>query len=115
MSSRFSLSQSAPSKNSSILAEHNTSACSFTPLTHVAAAYNAAVQKATGFTPIFLHFGREMASQISVLLANPSSNCESNGEYANEVVQRINVAHQLACECLSQSAEHSKRYYDKKV
>jgi hypothetical protein len=84
-------------------------------LDYVAAVYNATVQKATGFTPNFLHFGREMASQISVLLANSSSNCESFGEYARDVVQRINVPHQLACECLNQSAEHSKRYYDKKV
>ncbi|HSN23792.1 MAG TPA: RNase H-like domain-containing protein [Methylomicrobium sp.] len=41
-------------------------------LDFVAAAFNATVHKSTGFTPNFLQYGRELPTNLSVLLGNPN-------------------------------------------
>lgn len=58
-------------------------------------------QKSTIFTPNFLHFKWELASNLSTLLANPSIlQLENNGEFANDVVQQLVTAYQLQSQSL---------------
>ena len=82
---------------------------------YVAFAYNSTSHKATGFTPNFLHFGRELANSVNLLLANPTSQYETYGDFAFEVIERMSVAHQLARDTLNEAAVSAKRYYDAKV
>ena len=82
---------------------------------YVAAAYNATVQRTTGFTPNFLHFGRELASNVSVLLAGPTVSHENYGKFAADLMERLSSAHELARSHLNQSAMQANRWYDKKV
>jgi hypothetical protein len=84
-------------------------------LDYVAFAYNSTVHKTTGFTPNFLHFGQELANSVNLLLANPTSQYESYGEFATGVIERMSYANQLARETLDEAAMSAKRYYDRKV
>ena len=60
------------------------------------------------FKPNFLHFGRELASNVSVLLAGPTVNHENYSKFAAELIERLSSAHEMAQNCLNQSAVQSK-------
>jgi len=82
---------------------------------YIALAYNSTCHKSTSFTPNFLHFGRELNSSVDVLLANPSDNVGSSGEFVAKMVDGLAVAYQLARETLQETAVQASRYYNKKV
>jgi hypothetical protein len=84
-------------------------------LSYIAFAYNSTVHKSTGFTPHFLHYGRELANSTNLLLANPTDEFSSHGEFASQMIERMAVAHQLAREELGKTALQAKRYYDARV
>jgi hypothetical protein len=84
-------------------------------LPYIAFAYNSTVHKSTGFTPHFLHYGRELASSMNLLLANPTVEHESHGEFAQQMVDRMTSAHELAREVLNETALQAKKDYDIKV
>jgi hypothetical protein len=84
-------------------------------LSYIAFAYNSTVHKSTGFTPHFLHYGRELANSTDLLLANPTEEFTSHGEFASQMIERMAVAHQLAREELGRTALQAKRYYDARV
>lgn len=84
-------------------------------LPYIAFAYNSTLHKSTGFTPHFLHFGRELASSITLLLANPTDEHENYGEYARQMIDRMTSAHEIAREVLNETALQAKREYDVKV
>ena len=84
-------------------------------LPYIAFAYNSTVHKSTGFTPHFLHYGRELASSMNLLLANPSDEYENHGEFATLMIERMNFAHELARQVLHETALQAKRNYDVKV
>jgi len=56
---------------------------------YIALAYNSTCHKSTSFTPNFLHFGRELNSSVDVLLANPSDNVGSSGEFIAKMVDGL--------------------------
>jgi hypothetical protein len=84
-------------------------------LSYIAFVYNSTVHKSTGFTPHLLHYGRELANSVNLLLANPTTEYETYGEFASEVIERMTFAHQLARETLQGTAMQAKRYYDAMV
>jgi hypothetical protein len=86
-----------------------------TYLDFICFAYNSTMHKATGFTPNFLHFGRELGNSVDLILRNPADQYESHGEFAAGIIDRMDYAYKLAHEMLQHSATLAKRYYDRKV
>jgi hypothetical protein len=58
-----------------------------------------------------------LPNSVSLLLASAdiAPQYESYGEFAKDVIERMTVAHRLACETSNESACMAKRYYDQKV
>ena len=82
----------------------------------IAFAYNCSVHKATGFTPNYLHFGRELYNSLDLLMANPRVEVQQNfGEFAESTAEKMQFAFTLARQHGLQQAESAKRYYDARV
>ena len=85
-------------------------------MSYICFAFNSSVHKATNFSPNHLHFGRELATSLDILLANPKGNDEeSYGEFAANMAERMQFAFGVAREVARQEAVSAKRYYDAKV
>ena len=78
-------------------------------------AYNATVHEATGYSPNFLMFGRELNVAVDVALGNPSGPVQSTDDYAEQVVGRIQDAYRTVRDALGRAAERNRNYYDAKV
>jgi hypothetical protein len=50
--------------------------------------HNGTLCKATGFTPKFLQYGRELPNSTTLFLDNPVSTAESYGEFASELIEQ---------------------------
>jgi hypothetical protein len=79
-------------------------------------AMNSTVNRSTGFTAHFLHFGRELPSAIETLLSNPTTeDWESYGEFARNIAERMQKGYLAAREVLEREAIAAKKYYDSRV
>jgi predicted aspartyl protease/transposase InsO family protein len=84
-------------------------------LPFVMAAYRSAPHDSTGFSPNFLHFGREVRAPIDLILETPNSDGQIPMEYADVVAERLRPAYTLVREQLGVQAERRKKYYDTKL
>ena len=84
-------------------------------LPFVMAAYRSAPHDSTGFSPNFLHFGREVRAPIDLILETPSTDGHTVMEYADAVAEHIRQAYTLVREQLGVQAERRKKYYDMKL
>jgi len=81
-------------------------------LPYVVNAYNGCVQEATGFTPNFLMFGRELNVAVDIVLGNPSGPPKSVNDYAEHLTGLMASAYEEVREHLGKSARRAKHYYD---
>ena len=81
----------------------------------VMAAYRATKHSATGYTPNFLVYGRELRAPIDLVLAvsgEPEGIGSSVDDYVDAMIQRKRRAYDLARRHLGAAAERRKRDYD---
>ena len=77
------------------------------------AAYRATVHDATGYSPNFLMFGRELRALIDLLLGGPEEIQYANpDEFVESVRLNQKKAYALARDHLWRRAERSKHSYD---
>ena len=98
-----------------VVSEHQKDWCMYLP--YVAFSYNATVHSATGFTPNFIMFGRELHWRVDLLLGASHETQEEHPlpEYVAEVQDRIEYAHSLVRENLRKNAVTMKTWYDRRV
>jgi transposase InsO family protein len=84
-------------------------------LPFVMAAYRSVPHDTTGFSPNFLHVGREVRAPIDLILEMPNSDGQIPMEYADVVAERLRQAYTLVREQLGVQAERRKKYYDTKL
>ncbi|CAI5671880.1 unnamed protein product [Oreochromis niloticus] len=78
-------------------------------------AYRATKHSATGFTPNFMMFGRELSEPVDLVAGLPPDpdNQPSAPEYVQQMRERLELAHLIAREALRESVTRAKRQYDK--
>ena len=81
-------------------------------LPFVVSAYNECVHEATGFTPNFLMFGRELNVAVDLVLGNPHGPPRSTNDYAEHLVGQMAEAYDQVREHLGRAANRAKKYYD---
>ena len=84
-------------------------------LNYVQFVYNTTSHLATGFTPAYLQYGRDIHTSLNLLLPSSPEVVTSYGEYTQTVVSRMEIANMLARDTLGQAAEMAKRAYNKHV
>ena len=86
-------------------------------LPQLAFAYNSTVNKATGFSPFFLMFGRESKLPIDTMFGLeeliPKIKRKSHQEFVDEWKKSMGEAFKLANEKIEKTADYNKRHYDK--
>ena len=77
--------------------------------------YRATRHSATGFTPNFLLFGREVSEPVDLVAGLPPDTdvALSAPEFVQQTRKRLELAHQIAREALGESVQRAKRQYDK--
>jgi transposase InsO family protein len=83
-------------------------------LPYVMAAYRSAVHESTGYSPNFLHFGREVRAPLDLVL-KPEPDDLSINDYVATVQQRLHYADELARNQLNSQTNRRKTYYDLKT
>jgi len=81
-------------------------------LPFVVSAYNGSVHEATGYTPNFLMFGRELNVAVDLVLGNPTGPPRSVNDYAEHITGMMSAAYDEVREQLGRSANRAKQYYD---
>ena len=84
-------------------------------LPHVMAAYRASRHEATGYSPNFLVFGRELRAPVDIVFGTPDEEAEAPRAVDVFVDEKIHVmqdAYRLVREHLGASLQRAKRYYD---
>lgn len=78
-------------------------------------AYRATKHSATGFTPNFMMFGREISEPVDLVAGLPpdSDHAPSAPEYVQQMRERLKLAHNITREALGESVTRAKRQYDK--
>lgn len=78
-------------------------------------AYRATKHSATGFTPNFMMFGREVREPVDLVAGLPPGTdaALSAPEFVKQTRERLELAHQIAREALGESVQCAKRQYDK--
>ena len=88
-------------------------------LPKLAFAYNATVNKATGYSPHFLMFGREARLPIDMVFEEVRSEGEldnkSHEQFVKQWTERMQEAMEIARKSIEKSANYNKQYYDRKV
>ena len=81
-------------------------------LNFVAFCYNNTVSQSTGYTPAFLHYGRQVQTMQDLLLASPEElKRRTHGEFAAEVTERMQRVFEQVSVALKRTAElNAKRY-----
>ncbi|CAC5401671.1 unnamed protein product [Mytilus coruscus] len=79
------------------------------------AAYRSTPHPATGFTPNFLMFGREVNLPNHLLFPLPKHESLSVGEYASKLHNRMEEVFKTARESLQLTAERQKKDYDTRL
>lgn len=78
-------------------------------------AYRTAVQESTHCTPALLMFGHELRTPVDLVFGPPPGAEQPVGpgpSYICDLKQRLQVAHELARECLTAAGLKQKRAYD---
>ncbi|XP_036001790.1 uncharacterized protein LOC118565513 [Fundulus heteroclitus] len=78
-------------------------------------AYRATKHSATGFSPNFMMFGREVSEPVDLVAGLPPDldTAPSTPEYVKHLRERLELAHQITRDALGESVERAKRQYDK--
>ena len=88
-------------------------------LTKMAFAFNSTVNKATGFTPFFLMFGRESRLPIDFVFGDVVRGKElknkTHEQFAKEWKESMEEAMRVACVNIGKSADYNKKHYDQKA
>ena len=78
-------------------------------------AYRSTLQESTGETPNMMMLGRETSLPIDLINEFPKHELGEELDYAEELRDRIQSAHERASEHLKASARRQKQGYDRKV
>ena len=78
-------------------------------------AYRSTENPATGFTPNFLMFGREIHLPIDLLYPRPAEESRTTHEYASGLLAKMQECYSLARDNLRGAAQRQKRDYDTRV
>ena len=81
-------------------------------LLYVVKAYNGIAHDATGYSPNFFMFGRELNVVVDITLGNPVGPPRSVNNYAAHITGLMASAYDEVHEHLQLSAERNKQYYD---
>ena len=85
-------------------------------LPYVMSAYRNTIQKSTGFSPNFLMFGREIEMPLDLIIGRPKDpHIPTENEYAQQLREKLEGAHEIARKNLKMAAVSQKRYYNVKV
>ena len=87
-------------------------------LPKIAFAYNSTMNKATGFSPFFLMFGRESTLPIDAMFGLEVSDKvkrKSHREFVEEWKSSMEEAFKVANENSKKAGDYNKRHYDKGV
>ena len=84
------------------------------PLVH---SYNATKHDSTGYSPLFLMFGRHPCLAVDAYLGLQSSDqpISSKEHYATKLKKRLNFAYKIAAQEAEKNAQRHKKCYDVKV
>ena len=83
-----------------------------TCLPFISMAYRATPQESTGMSPNLLMFGRETTMPVDLLIGLPQDTPQETTQYAQQLRERMESAHELARRHLRQAAVRQKRTYD---
>ena len=79
-------------------------------------AYRSTINPATGFTPNFLMFGREVHLPIDLLYPRPQAEEPKEvHEYASNLIDKMHSCYQLARKHLHEAAQRQKKDYDTRI
>ena len=81
-------------------------------LSYIVSAYNASVHEATGYSPNFLMFGRELNVAVDIALGNPLGPPKSVNDYAEHLTGMMAEAYEVVRAHLGLAAARNKQYYD---
>lgn len=78
-------------------------------------AYSATKHSATGFTPNFMMFGREVSEPVDLVAHLPPDPVElpTSPEYVQQLRERLELAHHIVRDELGESLRRAKKQYDK--
>ncbi len=80
------------------------------------AAYRSCIHPATGFTPNFLMFGREINLPVDLLIPRPREDLiQDVSGYVNTLRERLHDSYNLARQALRTSSERQKKQHDTRV
>jgi transposase InsO family protein len=85
---------------------------------YAVAAYPATVHEATGYSPNFLIYGREVAAPLDVVTGQPPNSASispSVGDFVDDRLATARTAYGIVRENLRKAAERQKHYYDLRV
>ena len=79
-------------------------------------AYRSSENPATGFTPNFLMFGREVHLPVDLLFPRPAAEePKDTHQYASELVEKLQECYHIARDHLRAAAQRQKRDYDTRM
>ena len=78
-------------------------------------AYRTSVSETTGDSPFYLLYGREPRLPLDTKLLQPSDLSTSISEHRRKIVEKIEIAQQLAKENIQRTQQSMKSYYDRKA
>jgi hypothetical protein len=82
----------------------------------VSSAYNGIPHKATGFSPNFIHLGRELPTAFNALLCNKQvEDWSTYGDLARETLDRMQLVYDQARKVSQEAAQSAKKYYNPTV
>ena len=87
-------------------------------LPSVVAAYRASRHDATGYSPNFMMFGREVYAPLDIMYGAPTGeekHYDSYDDFVDRKIETMRKAYQLAREHLGYAANRSKKLYDMRV
>ena len=84
-------------------------------LPYIMAAYRSAVHNATGYSPNFLMFGRELYTPLDVIIKTPLDTQISSDEYVDRQQHLLHNAYWIVRDHLNAAMQTNKRYYDESV
>jgi hypothetical protein len=84
-------------------------------LPYIMAAYRSAVHNATGYSPNFLMFGRELYTPLDVIIKTPLDTQTPSDEYVDRQQNLLRNAYWMVRDHLNAAMLTNKRYYDESV
>ena len=84
-------------------------------LPYIMAAYRSAVHNATGYSPNFLMFGRELYTPLDIIIKTPSNSQTSSDAYVDRQQNLLYNTYWMVRDQLNATMLTNKRYYDESV